>query len=479
MIKKFPKFLWITLLIVGMSVIYSFIGIQKHFHFQTFGWDTAVFDQQIYFFAHLQAPYSSLMKMNDLGDHFQLITIVLGAISYLLWQNVNALFILQACVACLSALPLYLIAQKLLRKTKLLEYQVALLSLAVAIAYLISVPFQSMLTDEFHNEPLIVTPLIFTIYFLMERNWGGYWVNFILVTLNKEMFGLLGIPLGIYTYLKTKNLKQGLLTGIIGVGITLTLLFYIMPKIAGVGTYVHFDQSNNPSYLLHTFSRNPSLFLTEMGNTEEKRTTIIASLLAFGFLPLLAPTELILPIFSLAIRFYDNTSPRLHAFNNHYAAPFLPLLAICAVFGLYNLAKWLERKKLLSKVWWVIFLYILCFTAAQNYLYHGPINSIFKSSFYHVQPWEHDAHLLIKEVPDNVTIATQNSLLPHLSERKNFYLLPEIGDAAYIAVDLTDGPNKFSPLTYTETNKLITDLIQQKKYQIVWQRNQSLLLKKD
>jgi len=468
----------ITILILGMTVLYAFISIQKHYHFQTFGWDTAVFDQQIYFLSHFRAPYSSLMRMNDLGDHFQLITIGLGAISYWIWQNANTLFIIQALAGCFSAYPLYLISQYLLGKTKLGEQKIGILSLIISFSYLLAVPFQSMLVDEFHNEPIILAPLIFVIYFALKKDWLGYWISFLITILNKEMIGFIGLPLAIITYLKTRNIRHSLATLIVGVGTSLLLLFYIMPKISGTSRYVHFGEGNNPSHLTSKFFGQPYSFITEMVNTPVKRHTIYASLFSFGFIPLLAPTELILPVFSLAIRFYDDSSIRLHAFNNHYAAPFFPLLAVCFVFGIYKLAKWLENNGHLEKYWWTIGLYMLIFTTGQNYVFHGPINSLFKPSFYAVQQWEKDAHALIAQVPKTGVIASQNSLLPHLSQRDDFYLLPEIGAAEYIVVDLADGPNKFSPLTQAETVVMIKDLLEQKKFEIIWQANQSMLLKR-
>lgn len=475
---KIGKYFWIGLIIFCSTIVFSFVSLQKHYHFQTFGWDTAVFDQQLYFTSRFLPPYSSLMKMNDLGDHFQLVTVILGTISYWIHSSANSLFVLQALMGSLSALPLYLIAQFLLSKTKLDSIKVQILSLIVSISYLVSVPLQSMLMDEFHNEPLVAAPLIFIIYFLIKNNWFGYWISFLVFILNKEMLGLMGLPLAIYTYLKSKKVWHSLATLVVGVGTTLFLIFYLMPIISGTGRYVHFKSGNNPTHLTSKFMTNPAKFATEMFNTEEKRTTIIASLFSFGFTPLFAPAELILPAFSLALRFYDDTSPRLHAFNNHYAVPFLPLLAVAMVFGIYHISIWMDKKGLLIKYWWVIGGYIVLFAMAQNYVYHGPVNSIFKPSFYAVQAWEIDAHELIAQVPAGAVISTHNSLLPHLSQRDSFYLLPEIGEAEYIAIDLTDGPNKFSPQTYESAKKQIDDLIQQKKYKIIWQKNNSLLLEK-
>jgi len=465
-------------MIIVFSILYSFISIQKHFHFQTFGWDTAVFDQQIYLFSRLQAPYSSLVKMNGLGDHFQLVPLFLGGLFYRIWRNVNMLFILQSIAACFSALPLYLITFHLLKKTKLSGLAVKFISLSVCFTYLFSVPFQSMLADEFHNEPFVAAPLLLMIYYLIKDKNLGYWVSFLIVLMTKEIFGLLGVPLGFYVFLKKRDIKKSLITAMLGLTTFYLLLFQVMPRLARTEKYFHFGEYNNPSYLVNKFVSKPSRLLTDFVNHPEKRKTISASLFSFGFLPLLSPAELIVPAFSLAVRFYDDTMPRLYAFNNHYAAPFIPLLAVGMSFGIYRLIRLFEKRKGHQKAWKLIGVYLILIAIGQNYVFHGPVNSILKPQFYQKEPWKKDAHELIARVPDQAILATQNSLLPHLSQRDEFYLLPEIGEAEFVAIDLADGPNKFSPLTQLQTETLIESLIENQQYQIVWQKNDSLLLEK-
>ena len=478
LITKRKVILFLVLEIIFFVALYSFIGIQKHVHFQTFGWDTAVFDQQFYFVSQLKAPYSSLVKMNGLGDHFQLISLLLGGLFYRFFSHPFMLFILQSMVACLAALPLYLINMHLLKKTKLSRIAVNGISLTVGFVFLTSVPFQSMLTDEFHNEPFLITPLLFMIYYLIKKNKAGYWICFTLVILTKEIFGLLGIPLGIYVWLKNKDLKTALLTTVIGLTTTYMLLFQIMPLMAKTENYLHFGENNNPKYLVNKFVSKPSSLITEFYDDAEKRKTVTASLFSFGFLPLLAPVELIAPTFSLAMRFFDDTTPRLYAFNNHYAAPFIPLLAVALSFGIYRLIMFFEKKNWHNKGWKFIIIYLILMTIWQDYVYRGPINSLLKPQFYQTFSFEKDAHELINMVPAGAVIATQNSLLPHLSQRDDFYLLPEIGKAEYVVADLADGPNKFSPLDLAQTEELIDGLIESRQYQITWQKNKSLLLKK-
>ena len=464
--------------IIFFTCLYAFIGIQKHVSFQTFGWDTAVFDQQFYFVSQFKAPYSSLVKMNGLGDHFQLVPLLLGGFFYRIYSHPYMLFILQSIVACLSAWPLYLINLHLFKKTKLSRLAVTCISLTITFVFLTSVSFQSMLTDEFHNEPFIIAPLLFMIYYLLKNNKIGYWISFGLVLLTKEIFGLLGIPLGIYVWFKKKKLKLALMTVLIGLATTCLLIFQIMPRLANTDSYYHFGEHNNPRYLVSKLILKPSKLVTGLFDHPEKRKTITASLFSFGFLPLFAPVELIAPVFSLGMRFYDDTTSRLYAFNNHYASPYLPLLAVALSFGTYRLIRLFEKKKWHQQGWIVICVYLMVMAIGQDYIYHGPINSIFKRQFYVKTSFEEDAHELIKQVPDDKAITTQNSLLPHLSRRDNFYLLPEIGEAEYVVVDLADGPNKFSPLTYEQTKELINNLLNEQKFQIVWQKNLSLLLKK-
>lgn len=466
----------LLLALITITSLYAFMGIQKHYHFQTFGWDTAVFDQEIYLLSQGSTPYSSLLGMHGLGDHFQILTFVFGYLGYQIYTHVNMLFIIQALSATISAIPLYLLGLTILSR-HVTPFKAKLISALLAGMYLLSVPFQAMLTDEYHNEPLILTPLLFIFYFLEKRNWLGYWISFILSLLNKEVFGLFSIPLSIYVYLKTKNFRHSIATLVVGIGIFILLVKFIMPNLAGSLEYIHFKPGNDPSTLISSFIKNPSLILTSFYDSPAKQLTIISSLLVFAFLPVLAPVELIAPIFSLAIRFYDNSVPRLHEFNNHFAAPLIPFMAVAAIYGLDKVLAYLKHRSLLKYYW--ILCGILFFTIlAQAYVYHGPLNSLAKPSFYYTQPWERDAHALIKQVPKDVIISTQNSLLPHLSQRSKFYLLPEIGEAEYIAVDLTEGANKFYKSDLSRTESMIQDLITQQKYQIIWNQGKSYLLKK-
>ena len=476
------------LLVFLSSFIYSFINWQKHIHFQTFGWDTSVFDQQVYLASILKIPHSSLhtsfynlpVGMNALGDHFHPLVLIIGGFLYRIWADPRMLFILQSVVVSLSAIPFYLLSKHVIQRTKIPAIGTISIGFALSSMYLFSVAFQAMVLDEFHDDVLVTLPLLYMLYFLVRKKYNLYWIAYIFVLLTKEEYGLLGIPIGLYIVITQKNVKHAILTAFIGITTFYLLLFHIMPSLAGNIEYPHFLSENKPSVVIQKMMQNPALFITKFFDHPAKIKTLKTSLFSYGALPLFSPTNLLLPASSLAIRFYDDTTPRRYEFNNHYASPFIPFFAVGSIFGLYNLMHVLIRKKWinLKTIWIPITAFLFCITAMQNLQLHGPINSLFKKSFYQTNNWEYDTYELIKRVPPNVTIASNNSLLAHLSQRESFYLLPEIGNAPYIAVDLHTGPNKHAPLSSDATRTLINALVEENSYQIVWQKNDALLLEK-
>lgn len=480
--KFFVKYeLWMIFLVALIfTIIYSFVSINKHNQFQTFGWDTAVFDQQLYFIKDFKVPYTSLVKINGLGDHFQVTFLILGFIFYRIYSHPNMLFIMQSLIACLSIVPLYLIAKLLLSKSNLPKIGLIIISFLICFAYLLSVSFQAMMFDEFHNEPLVTLPLLWMMYFLISKNNLGFWISWIVVLMTKEIYGLFGVPLAFYIFFTQKDWKKAIIVGLSGILVFYLLIYQIMPYLAGKSSYQHFAPGNRPQDVVSKLILDPRLVVLEFINYPKKIETIFTGFFSFGFLPLLSPINLLLPFFSLSIRFFDDTTPRLWEFNNHYAAPFIPFLAIAGTFGVSKFVNFLQIKKINKGLKWkIISTYLFLIIILQSFLFHSPLNSVFKKSFFYKSSWQKDAHELINQVPKNISISTQNSLISHLSQRDNFYLFPELGDAKYIALDLSPGPNKFAPLSSEiEASASTYTLINKKKFKIIWQKNKAILLEK-
>ncbi|MEK7166298.1 MAG: DUF2079 domain-containing protein [Patescibacteria group bacterium] len=453
----------ILLLITLISILFSFVSISKHDHFQSFAWDLAFFDELIWKVSHGIEPRSSLNNLHILGDHFQPV-ILLFAPLYMLNSDVRMLLIAHTVIATLSVLPIYLLAKKLLKHE--------LLSLSVSLSFLLFTGYQYAVFDGFHQSVFASLFLSWLYYSLETKRTRGICFSILGLLFTKEEYTLLLVAIGIVIIFFYKRLRFGI--GIILTSIvSLFLLIYLAIPYFQQGPYTHFgygEMGSTPQeVLINIFTRPNQLLLLLF--SAEKINTVFTSLFSFGFLPLLTPLHLLPILQQYGVRFIDTVSIHRSLNLNHYSFPLSPLLSIATIYSLKRLAEVPISKNKLA-------VYLLSFVFLQNVYFHGPINSVFKKHFYEFQPWEKNAHELIYQIPFPAIVASQNSLLPHLSGRNKYYLLPEVENSEYVAVDLNDGPNKYSPLNHSQTQKLIDALLESKTFEVIWQKGESRLLKR-
>ena len=454
------------LLVIGLLVIfvmYAFIHHQRHITFYTMGWDLAVFDQPVYLLSQGKLPFSSLHNTHTFGDHYHPLMLGLGAVLYNIWADPRMLLWLETAIAVSSGGMLFLLCRRISLS--------ALNSLFLSFMYLFSVGFQAMLLDDFHDDVLVTLPLISLFYFLKQKNWWGYWVSVVGVLLIKEEFGLLVAAIGILIILKHKLFCIGIMTMIAGITTFFLLLEIVMPRFA-TGTYWqyayrHYSDTNRPSVVIKTFVRDPYKLITTLVNHPQKQKTLLTGALSFGFLPLAAPIFIVPIGETLLIRFIDATAPLRFTFNNHYNGPYIALLAIASAYGARKI-----KFKLLP-------IYIIAATALQHLLFHGPLSSLFKSQFYQLPSWQPLAQQLVSKVPSSGSLTTQNFLLPHLSQRESFYLLPDIENADYIAALLINHPTDFYGPSLPKLQSLLYEATISGKYRLYWQQNQAIILQRN
>lgn len=474
---KYEKFIVIIGLLLAFF-LFAFIQHQRHIQFLTTGWDLSVFDQPIFLASRGITPFSSLHNTHTLGDHFHPLLLVIGPLLYKFWPDPRMLLWLEVGVAVSSAAVIYVLSKSVLKEIKRLSpIKRLLISGALTAMYLFSVGFQAMVLDDFHDDVMVTLPLTLAFWFIHKKNWLGYWLTVAWVLVTKEEFGLLVAAIGLFVIVNQKAVRIGLATILIGFVSFFILIELVMPHF-NVGSfypsgYLHYSDTNRPSLVLNRFIRHPTTIVSSFIDHPQKRYTLFTSLVSFASLPLLSPWYLIPVSQTLLIRFIDNTAPLRFAFNNHYNGPLIPLLAIASVSGATKIIKRWPKIAVPLLVW------IVTMTIAQNILFHGPINSLLKPTFYEeLQTWQKDAHELIAQVPKTGSLATQNFLLPHLSQRVSYSLLPQIRDADYIAFTTAQNPHDFYGPPPQDLNVLVQDLLRDGHYRIRWQQNQAFLLER-
>jgi len=471
--KVFDTLFWLSVII--FSLIYSFMSVRIHNSFETYGWDLGVFDHGIWQWSQFKIPFSSFHDLPWLADHFHL-TLLLLVPFYWIYQNVRTLIVLQAVITCLGAVPVYLLSKKVSKNN--------LFSLVISLGFLVFYSLQWHTFSGFHELALLPITLGFTLYFWETKNSKLYWIFFILALFVKEETGLLLGTFGLWSILTDrKRWKQGLTSILLGWGVAVVLIGFVMPWIAG-GAYRHagFGSAGNSFFdVIEKIIRNPLFLFKAFIDSPVKIKTMFTTFWPWAFLPIFAPSTLLLSLEQFATRFVDYEKVIRWTPFFAYSLPMATIMAWGSIYGFRNLMSRI-RKNIKIFLGVAIPVAFLALIIGEQILLHAPINSLFKQAFYRKEKWMDNNLKVLKCVPPRVSVSAQNNLAPWLSERERIKVFPEglTNGYEYIVADLHSGQseNSFFYIGRENTKKIIGDLLSQKIYKIVCQEGDAIVLRK-
>lgn len=473
-VKKI-ELLFLLLFLSAVAATYSFISVNIHNHFMTFGLDLGYFDETIWKISRGVFPYSGVGCIWLLEDHFQPILYLLAPL-YWLWNDVRVLLVFQAIVMVFAALPLYLLSKKI---TQSINF-----SFGIVFSYLFFMGTQFAILNEFHQVTIAPLFLGLIFYALSDKKLKLYWLGILGLLFTKEDLTLLIAAIGIGLMIKKETRKLGLTTMIIGIAAFIFLVYWLLPAISIKGVYSHMDFGSagyTPIDVVKKSISDPLFFIKSMVYPMIKLRTIFQSLFTFGFLPIFAPAVYLLPLFEDFVSRFIYSGPQFTKWGlvNHHAATSAMLLAISSVYGAWRLVSLIKLQKDRTKTFTIVGLIIIFSTISADVIFHGPVNSLFKKQFYEDEQWMKDDREVLSEVPQNASVGTQNNLAPHLTHRDNIYRLPYGLNSEYMVVDLHDGPNKYAPLSFSEMKDFVGNLLTTKRYSVIYQKGDAMLLKRN
>ena len=470
----------IKILIAGLifvSLIYLFMSINLHNRFMTYALDLGVFDEWIWKISRGKFPYSGVGCNWMIEDHFQIILYLLAPL-YWLWNDVRVILIAQSFAFVFAGLPLYLLTRSLTKHV--------LLSFATVFAYLFFIGTQFAILNEFHQ--ITAAPLFIALaYLFLEKKKIKLFVYSILFLLFiKEDLALLVGAIGLGLLFRKENRKLGLIVAVVGFSFFFFLVYVFMPFISVKGVYDHFHfgaAGKTPVDIIIKVITDPLFFLKSLVWPLVKVKTIIQSFTTFAFFPLLSPLTIIIPLFfDFSTRFiYAGPQFTKWVLVNHHAAPSAVLLAIATIYGVVKLRNSIKNKHLKLKFFSMSAILIISATIVNNLIFHGPINSLFKRQFYEEELWMQNVREAIAQIPQNASVAAQNNLAPHLTHRDDIYRIPFGLNSQYMVVDLHAGATNYAyaPLSYQEMKDFVDELLSSKRYSIVYQKGEAMLLKRN
>ncbi len=469
-IKKEPKYLrglekyGIWFLIIFFSFIYSFVAVIKHNHFQT-GLDFGIYVQTFWSYINLKLPRVTFYPTyGDLvwADHFTPSLILMAPIYYL-WSDPKILLILQSVLFVFGGYPIYLLAKERLKSFYL--------SFALVFGYLVFLGTQFALTFDFHTATYTAIFLPWLFYFLFKGNWKLLFFLTVLVMGTKEDAPLLLAAIAFYLMISKKNTKLGFFLLILNLSYFFLVTKVIMPKLSVFSAKV-FDTPELPKNLWQ--------WAVVLFDSPLKTRTMFLTLASFLFLPLLSGWFFIVAIAHFLINFISSQFSGRWDIFLHYRVHLSSILSFGTILGIEKL-KSLKFVKIRKNILFLtIPSFIIVVSLIMDWYLHLPLNTLFKKQFYAYETWMSDNEEVIKRIPKEAYLLTQNNLAPHVANREHLYYYPKNLDKAdFIFLDLHKNQpiiNTWLGGTVETLQREVSQLLLRKTFVVYYQKGDAILL---
>lgn len=379
------------------SIAYSTLSLVRHSHFQSGGFDLGIYDQAVWQYSRFLYPFNSIKEQIIFVDHLTL-TLPLLAPLYWIWDDVRMLLIFQAFWIGFSAVAIFLY----LLKRNFTQIQSAILSLL----YLTFYGIQYGLFFDFHPSAVGVGLLAWILYFWESKSWKIFTIAIVFLLFTQENMGLALLGLCAIWFFQKKHLKLVFL-------LTAISILYTVFSIYVLGLLFPGGYQYKPQW-----PANVSQFAIELFNDEQKRQVWFYSFSWFSFIPLFSPGALIASVIDNAQYFVTGSQfNRMWSPFAHHRLALSAFLTVGAADVLFLLKK---IKKVNITIVAVLMLIIALFL---QYKFHYPLNKLSKSEFWLTESWMADNTAMLLKIPKDASVAAQQSLVPHLSHRKDVYLI--------------------------------------------------------
>lgn len=383
--------------------------------------DLGLFNRHMYSLVHFDLSANPLKGFNLLGDHAHIFLILLTPF-YAIWPDPRTLLFIQVTAVTASIFPIYYIGRYYLRSRAV--------SLLWVAAYLAFFGIWAALASPFHDSPVAVLPIAWALYHLLiSKKSRALIIWLVILCLVREDMPLVVAMFGVYLALFDKRWKFGLV--IIGASLTyMALLIGVVMDRLGPGySYVRNPFGNSILDIFKTSITRPLEVLKQIFlSPREKFATLVAMLVSFGGLPLLAPQILLLAA-PLWLGRTLTVEPWRWSTNMHYTASQAPFLTISAIVGLAWLAMSLRytfrltESRLHTGTLVISVLVVVLSIGISIRTHNDQILWLRWRSVQSLSPKIKSAYQAIDMIPPDSSVAIQSQFVP-LTSRKNVYNIP-------------------------------------------------------
>lgn len=405
----------ITLLWLGLAawaLVFSVATVYK-LHSFWMGFDLGTHEQVIWNTLHGRFAASSPTRGTASYWGVDIIlTELLFALPYALWQRPETLLVLQTLVTPLGAIPLYRLARRKLES--------AWAGVVWAALYLLALPIQFTALYEFQIRIVGTVFFLWAWWYLEERRWWRFVVCALLALGTRSDAGFALAGLGMYAALERRGWRWSVLPIVVGVGWIVLCSRVLVPAFRTDESFfygfLYAWLGDTPGAMLRTVILRPGYVAAHIFTSGKLRYVLELGgplLFLFVFQPRIA--LIALPSFALNLLSND----RIHwSVRYHYQSFVLPWLLIATLYAVAAL-----RRRPRWRRWWPATLAaVLVATLASNVISRSPLINLATRP----RSAERIARMaaLVAAVPPDVALTTTSSFGPHLARRQALFFFP-------------------------------------------------------
>ena len=451
------------------AVTFAILSVMQHASFQTNAFDLGNMDQAVWNTLHGRfLEFTNWEGGNTrLAVHVEPI-LFLVAPFYALYSGPETLLVLQSMVLALGALPAFWLARRVLDNV--------FAAAVCGFTYLLAPALEIANLADFHAVAFSSTLLLFAFYYAYQRNNVGFFIAAVLAMATKEHVPFTIFLMGLYIVFVQRRLIVGYAASGIALAWAAIAFGVVLPHFnpEGVSPYLsRYDQlGRDPLDMLTNVLSDPGAaigLVLEPAKLDYVQSVFSPTL----YLALLSPATVVMALPDLAINLLSNF-PEMFAGRAHYGAVLVPVVTISTILGLANARRLLERVHPLSAQWGVGVLAVLVLGSSLMSFWQQvflPLTDHLPETTKRMDA----AHELKALIPPDAAVAASTTLNPHVSQRQQVFLFPDIEQAEYIFLDVTASPY---PIDAANQWWRVQKLLNSGDWGVVAARNGYLLLQR-
>lgn len=425
----------LLLLTAAFCVLMGIQGLSRYVTYHNQTYDLALYARQAWGLAH-GVYRESIVGAHFLGSHIALVLWPLGLLGRV-FGVVQVLLVAQVLAFGLATLPLAQLAARRFGDAG---------GLCAAALWMAYPNISHVATYEFHPGSLGVLPLAIALNALDQAHSAVFALSCLMLMLCRADYALLVVMLAIVAFVSAKRfdrerstrLRRSALAAALIAGLYLALQFlWLRPRYATAepSSYdLHFPLwGGSPFGIFTALVREPGLVVAHFAEPARLSYPLLI-LWPLGFLPLLAPLQLLPALPYVAINLIS-TFPTTTEMHSHYLTPAVPPLVAAAFYGLRRLRSWIQVRGFSGYA-----LYGLCALVGLANWQLGalPWSREFPADAFRVDAQTLQARRTVALIPDDSSVQAPDPLLPHLYARRELYRAPPPEHAAeFVVLDIT------------------------------------------